>query len=190
MDKQELRRKILAERRLLNAAQVETDSRKITALLEKWPVYLAAGTVMAYLAMPDEPQLDSVIESMLRQGKKVCAPRFGASFGIMYAAPLRSLCGVTKDRMGIRVPVATEAVPGEEIDLVLVPGVAFDLSGRRLGMGAGYYDRFLAAVPNAVLVGIAWWFQIMQTVPCERHDVCMHWLITENGIYDCTQGKV
>jgi 5-formyltetrahydrofolate cyclo-ligase len=94
--------------------------------------------------------------------------------------------------MGIREPRPDNFRPvaAEEIDLVLVPGVAFDLEGNRVGYGAGYYDRFLPSLrKDALIVGIAFSCQLFDKFDREEHDVKMALLITEKGILNLRQPK-
>ena len=74
---------------------------------------------------------------------------------------------------------------GASLDLIVVPGVAFDRTGNRLGMGAGYYDRFFSRTSHSVRLGLAWDCQVVTAVPCEPHDIRMHYLLTETGIIAC-----
>lgn len=191
MDKPSLRQQILAKRRQLTPQQVMNASHIITKELFSWDIFCKAQVCMVFLSMTDEPQMDTIIQHMLDEGKTVCVPRPGPEFGLMDAAIINSLSSVVTGRLGIRTPDAgCPAIEPQLIDLVLVPGVAFDRAGARLGMGAGYYDRYLRCSSNAILAGIAWSFQIVQDLPQEQHDIPVQWLVTEDGIYDCIQGKI
>lgn len=171
--------------------QVADASRMITEELLAWDIVRKAQVCMAFLSMSDEPQMDDIIQYLLETGKTVCVPRPGAEFGMMDAAVIDSLNNVKKGRLGIRTPdTGCPAIDPQLIDLILVPGVAFDRAGTRLGMGAGYYDRYLRGSSGAILAGVAWSFQIVQVLPQERHDIPVQWLVTEDGIYDCIQGKI
>ncbi|HEY3423587.1 MAG TPA: 5-formyltetrahydrofolate cyclo-ligase, partial [Negativicutes bacterium] len=76
------------------------------------------------------------------------------------------------------------------IDLIIVPGVAFDRSGKRCGMGAGYYDRFLSQASNARLIGVALTCQMVSDVPCDEHDRMVEYIVTPNEIIKCDIGKM
>jgi 5-formyltetrahydrofolate cyclo-ligase len=87
---------------------------------------------------------------------------------------------------GILEPRSRTAVRPEEIDFIVVPGLAFDRQGGRLGFGKGYYDRFLSQVPAATSVcGVAFGLQIVPYVPQLSHDFCMSWIVTEQEIISC-----
>ena len=86
--------------------------------------------------------------------------------------------------MGIDTPVSGETLPPEKLDLVLVPGVAFDQSGNRLGFGKGYFDRFLAKC-LCPAVGLAYELQLVDAIEARPHDVPMNRIVTERAVYDC-----
>lgn len=186
-----LRQQMLAKRRGQSSLQIKSNSESITRKLLDWDLIQKAQICMVFLSMADEPQMDNVIKWMLTEGKTVCVPRLSTKFGLMEAVAVASLDSLATGRLGLRIPDdGCPTVEPQLLDIILVPGVAFDLSGARLGMGAGYYDRYLMRVPGAVLAGIAWGFQIVQELPQERHDIPVKWLVTEDGIYDCIQGKI
>lgn len=137
---------------------------------------------MTYLAMPDEFDTGPLFE--LAQGKSLAAPRVDWSQGTMEAARISDLSETQSVALGVREPLPTaEHVSPDSLDLVLVPGLAFDPAGRRLGRGKGFYDRFLARLPASVVtVGVGFQFQVVAEVPAEAHDVRVGWLLTECGL--------
>jgi 5-formyltetrahydrofolate cyclo-ligase len=185
--KQALRREMFAQRRSLSPEAIRSDSGLLADCFCDWPVYQAAKTVMFYLAMPDEPQMDLLISAALAQGKRVVVPLLTGSYGHMDAAEIDGLDCLITGKLGLKMPDPAKAkvCPPADIDLVAVPGVAFDRSGNRLGMGAGYYDRFLIQTNNCVFAGIAWSFQIVESLSTEEHDIRMHYLMTEGGLMAC-----
>ncbi len=188
--KQRLRRDILVGRRSLSAAAIEKGSEAIAAYFCAWPVYRAATVVMFYLAMPDEPQTAALIEHAWKAGKTVAVPLMGERYGFMEAAALDSWEDLATGRLGLKMPDPAKArrIDPEAIDLIIVPGVAFDTAGRRLGMGAGYYDRFLPRASRACRLGLAWSFQLTDEVPADEFDARMYYLLTEGGFLALTQG--
>jgi 5-formyltetrahydrofolate cyclo-ligase len=190
--KRRLRREMLAARRALPGAFVAANSELICGQLRDWPPYRAAKTIMLYLAMPDEPQTDGLISDALARGKTVCVPLLHQAYGQMDAAAIDGFEALTVGRLGLKMPDPAKAVSVDPatIELVVVPGVAFDRRGGRLGMGAGYYDRFLPRLGQAMLVGLAWSCQVIDAVPCDEHDVAMHYLLTEGGFMPCSGGKM
>ena len=185
--KSALRKQLLTARRQLPQATVTAGSRAICDKLLAWPLFHEAKTVMGYLAMPGEPLLDELLSVAIELGKTVCVPLMGTSYGIMEAAAITGLDELVAGRLGVRMPDPSCAsiLSPALIDLVLTPGLAFDAGGSRLGMGAGYYDRFLVRAPQASLVGIAWTLQLVNTVPQAEHDILMHWIVTEDRLIHC-----
>jgi len=190
-EKKRIRELMLAKRRLLSAAWVEQMSRQICEHVLSWPLYQKAETIMCYLALPDEPQTDALVRAALAGGKQVCVPCLRKQeFGVMDAAAINDLDDLEVGRLGLKEPRKKNRrlVDPQAIDLILVPGVAFDNAGNRLGRGAGYYDRFLARATSATLAGMLWQFQIVDAIPATGHDIPMEYLITEDGIRRCRPG--
>ena len=187
-EKQQLRREMLEKRRSLTTAEIATWSGRIADHFCSWPVYRNSGTVMFYLAMPDEPQTEPLIQDALQRGKRICVPLLGEKYGEMTAAAITSLDDLVIGKLGLKMPNPgkTEHIPPTAIDLVVVPAVAFDRGGNRLGMGAGYYDRFLMG-KRCLLLGVTWTCQLIDKLPCEEHDIRMRYLLTEDGFFSCSQ---
>jgi len=178
-----IRQEMLARRRGLPADFKSDASKRICEHLIQWSVYQKAKTVMTYLSMPDEPNLNAVIEDAFNCGKKVCVPFMRQEYGLMDAGLITDLDDLVTSRLNIKMPnpKTCTLVDPKTIDLVVVPGVAFDRNGGRLGMGAGYYDRFLEYVPDAYYLGLAWSIQVLSGIPSASHDKKMHQLLTECG---------
>lgn len=183
--KNRVRRDMLKRRRSLSPEDRKTASRKILQRLRREPVYLQADTVMAYAPMKDEVGLLPLLEDCLRRGRKLALPLITGK-GRMEAVNVPSLDVLTKGAYGI-LTVAEgkrQIIPPELIECIIVPGAAFSLNGDRLGLGAGYYDRFLERCPKAARVALAFSCQVEAELPTESHDVKMDMLITEAG---CTK---
>ncbi len=148
------------------------------------PWFHQAKTVMAYAAMPGEANLGQVLRETLEQGKRLVLPRCEPD-GTMTARLISDLKELVPGTMGISEPQedAPKVMP-EEIDLVLVPGMAFDPLGGRLGRGKGYYDRFLAEYPGKS-VGICYHGNLLEAVPMEGHDKTMDAVVTDQTIIQC-----
>lgn len=100
-----------------------------------------------------------------------------------------SLAALQPSRWGLREPLPQNPVHPSEIDLVLVPGVAFGRDGARCGRGGGFYDRFLAALaPTVCKIGIGFDFQLVEDVPMEPHDHPMDLIVTDAGVVRCERG--
>ena len=125
-----------------------------------------------YLASSDEINIDPYIEYMLRAGVEVVAPRWNGS-----TYELAKLKGLDEKNlrhgpMGIREPVDADIVEPKKVSAWIIPGLAFTRKGKRLGYGGGWYDRFLASAPeDAVKIGVAYPFQLVDDLPMDPHDI-------------------
>lgn len=183
--KHQLRTEALSRR----AAQAdkETVSRQILERLFSLPEYQAAETVLFYVDVRGEARTRWVLPDVLSSGKCLVVPYCVGTELELFR--LRDLSELTAGRFGILEPdpvlrdLSDRRVAPEELDLLIVPGVAFDRRGGRLGHGFGYYDRLLARTRLRVLkIGLAFECQIVPLVPMEPHDVPLDAVITENGI--------
>ena len=178
MTKAEQRRRALAARRALSAQERARYSAAICGRLLEMPELRAARTILSYRALPDEADL-AALEGEL--AARFVYPRaLGA--GVMEArlpsGPFRT------GRYGVEEPdpACSRPVAPEEIDAVLLPCVAFDAAGNRLGHGAGYYDCYLARCPGALRVCVAFEAQRLERVATEAHDGRADRIVTEKGI--------
>ena len=190
-DKKQIRNQILSLRKSLAAEDRRQSFEGIRQSILTWPLFQRSRTLMIYLSMPDEVPTDPLIELSISEGKCVCVPMLESAYGVMSAAQIHSLAALTVGKFGLRTPDPehVERVSPAAIDLVLVPAVAFDRSGNRLGFGSGYYDRFLPQAAKAVFLGLAWECQITEEIPYEPHDVKMHYLLTEKGFWRCGESE-
>ena len=176
----------------LNAASPDTRrawSDAIGTALSASDVWRGARSVLVYLGDREEPDLDAVIRDALARGVRVGAPRMDWDAGTMSCTELASLEGVEVRRHGIREPVGGPEIGLERLDLALVPGLAFDRAGRRLGRGAGFYDRFLGGLgTGATRIGVGFGLQVVPSVPRETHDLGVDALVTEDGFMLCGRG--
>ena len=189
--KEQLRAKLLAKRRLIDKELIAIQSNKMANQLYSWPFYQQAKVIMIFLSMADEPQMINIIEHAWRQGKMVCVPHMRQQYGFMDAARIDSIDGLVQGRLNIMVPDPTtlRLVDPGLIDLMVVPAVAYDYDGNRLGMGAGYYDRFIPHAPKTILIGAIWSTQIVGRVPTEKYDQPVNYLLTEDAIIHCGTDK-
>ena len=190
--KEALRKIILKARRSLPAEYRQRASEAIMARLLECEAYRRAEAVMAYASMADEVQLQGLLEHSLKAGKLLALPYVIAQ-GLMGAARVKSLAALTEGAYGI-LTVAEEGremLPPGSLDLIVVPGVAFGLDGSRLGMGAGFYDRFLSeSEPQARRIALCFDCQLAEEIPMEKHDQRVEAIITETRFIDCRSGKV
>jgi 5-formyltetrahydrofolate cyclo-ligase len=187
--KKALRGEMLARRRRLSADDIAQGSEAIAAHFCAWPLYKSAKVVMLYLAMADEPQTEKLIAAVWADGKTVCVPFMGEKYGHMEAGLITGWDELVTGRLGLKMPdpARVRVIAPPAIDLIVVPGVAFDRAGYRVGMGAGYYDRFLPQTA-ACRLGVAWSFQVVDAVPADEHDAQLDYLLTEGGIWPAEKG--
>jgi len=160
-------------------------SKQLTDHLHASNIYRSATTILAYAALPAEISLDSLVTHALADGKRICIPAIDWDAKTMLPVEIRNLdTDLQIGRYGIRAPmVSSPMVEPNDIDLILIPGLAFDRSFNRLGRGAGFYDRMIETLPTPrpVLVGVCFSCQIVDAVPTEPHDHSMDRVITEIG---------
>lgn len=157
------------------ADRVRWSARLCDMLLSDSSV-VSAHTVMAFYPLPDEVDIRPLLDALRAQGKTVVLPQVTGETEMR----LRHYEGVEaleREDFDILVPQGNVFERLDEIDTVIVPGMAFDSSCRRLGRGKGYYDRFLSGL-NAVKIGICFPYQFVAEVPCDGHDVLMDRVVT------------
>ncbi len=146
------------------------------------PEVRAAGIVMAYVGTTREPDTMPLLQRLLEMGKCLVLPRV-SQCGLMEAREVSDLKSLVIGSFGILEPDShLPLIAPSMIDVVLVPGVAFDLERHRLGHGGGYYDRFLPET-RAFTVALAAPVQLLEEVPAQLHDVRMDCLITSDGVF-------
>ena len=183
-DKRDLRRRMLACRRALSVEERASRSAAITEKLLSLEAVQKARTVFAYAAMEDEVQTEPLIASLLDRGTRVAIPLVIGKRA-MEAALVPSMDAMETGAYGILTVRAErrEILAPQEIDCVIVPGVAFGLDGSRLGMGGGYYDAFLPRAERAVRVAAAFQCQISEDIPSLPYDCGVDWIVTEQGVF-------
>ena len=184
-----LRELCLARRAHLTPSDRCRMSADIAGHVSAMPAFQDSRTIMLYLALPQEVQTETLLAECHRMTKRIATPvvtRHG-----LLAAQLRPEAKLEPGPFGILEPAGgATIISPDEIDCVLVPGVAFDRRGARLGFGKGYYDRFLCRLPAPTHVcGLAFSTQIVERVPDMPHDVRMHWLVTERGVWSCADNS-
>jgi len=153
------------------------------------PEFARAQAILLFLSIVGEPNTDALVDAAFAADKRVAAPRTNWHARTMVPIELESIDDVVLTDRGIREPRGDTTMPVEQIDLVIVPGVAFDHGGRRLGRGGGFYDRFLAHPRlNALRCGLAFAEQLIEEVPAEPHDATLNLLVTDAGVLRFSQG--
>lgn len=184
MDKKAIRQRLLRQRKQLTALTCRTLSQKIQQNLVAADCFSCSRTLALYSPINNEVRTDLLFLTARNDGKRVCFPRVcGERLQFVLVDSAEDLSAGT---FGVCEPVAGALVAAEEIDLLVVPGVAFDRSGHRLGYGKGFYDRELAACADSVsAVGLGYEFQLCQRLPAEEHDQPLDFIATETALIPC-----
>lgn len=176
MDKKELRRQIREKKRAMTPQQIESASARLGELFAASDAYKNAATIYGYLPYNQEVRTVPMLEQALRDGKKVAVPKvIGDDMKFIY---MTDLSQVEEGYAGIPEPVADGPVADDPTALVLMPGLAFDPAGHRIGYGGGFYDRFLATEPDHPTIALCYDFQMLPNLETEEFDIpvdCVLW---------------
>ena len=181
--KQAQRRAGRAARRALSAQARAAANSALCANLWQLDAVQNAQTILLYAAFGSEADLSALAEKAQAQGKTLAYPVCGEAYSLTAAVPGPD--GWAVGQYGIRTPILSrsEILLPEALDLVLVPCTAFDADCFRVGMGKGYYDRYLPRCKNAVKIGIAFEAQRVDHAAVDEHDQRLDAYVTERGIY-------
>lgn len=182
-----IRKRIIDQRNLLSPQEVSEKSNEITGRLCSLSQYVSAGTVMAYMSFRNEVETSAFINRCFLDGKRIVIPKIqqGPDMTLLPYEIKDLQKDVLPGSWGIPEPDTSRLhrVDPPEIDIIVVPGVSFDLRRYRIGYGAGYYDRFLLSLRTDCLkVGIAFELQMLEQFCAESYDIPMDLVITERRI--------
>jgi 5-formyltetrahydrofolate cyclo-ligase len=193
--KRQLRRSMLAVRRGLPAAERLARSQCVWERVSSLSCYRQARVVLGYMACDHEVLTDGLIRQAIASGKQLVLPVVQSDRQGMALYVIQDLeRDVAPGYHGILEPQPqrTQVVAPEALELVLVPGVAFDQRGGRLGFGAGFYDRLLGRLPRDIpTVGLAFDFQVIPRLPSQPHDIMLQAIVTERRVIwgvPCAEG--
>lgn len=178
MTKKELRQLI----RMLKQQHSTSESAVIIERLKQNEHFAAAHTLFLYSALADEVQIQTLLDELIEKGKRVLLPRVTSDIDMelrLYTGPQ----SLRQGAFGILEPVGEIFKDYEQIDVAVIPGMAFDAKGHRLGRGKGYYDHFLAhlspLVSHLYKIGICFPWQMVDEVPADEHDVSMDCIVSQ-----------
>lgn len=175
MDKRELRKKIKALRTMLSEAEKASAAEEVFSRLEQTAAFLMADKILMYHSLPDELSTHSFLKKWGGR-KHFFLPRVnGVNLDILPYNESRLELGA----FHIEEPTGEDCVDSEEIELIVVPAVAYDRAGNRLGRGKGFYDRLLSTT-RATKIGVGYDFQLVECIPAEEHDVPVDMVITQS----------
>ena len=177
MDKKALRREIGAKKSALTSEEVGRRSAILAEKLFATKAYRDCLSLYAYLSFNQEVRTNPIIERAWSDGKRVAVPKvIGDEMAFIW---LDSYDQLGPGYYGITEPIEDGPVADDTAALVLMPGLAFDLEGHRVGYGGGFYDRYLAAQPHHPTVALCYDFQLYEHLDVDDHDVSVDTVITD-----------
>lgn len=182
--KNTVRASILSQRNTMHLSEITQKSLLIKERLFRHKEFQHAHTILFYVSYGSEVATHEMIQTCLATGKKVVVPCTDAKHKRLSLSELRrwddlgvGAYYIQEPKVECRYEVSIDAV-----DLIIVPGIAFDCAGHRIGHGMGYYDRLLSENVKATKIGLAFELQLVEKIPAEHHDVSVDMIITEKGI--------
>jgi len=179
--KSQIREKMKAERRAMSREEVAEKSSKAAKVFLASEIYKNSKVIMLYMPLGNETDTSEIIDKAFEDGKRVVLPVTNRETAIITPVFYDRNTVLEKGDFSVNEPKNGENVTKSDIDVVVVPGIAFDKHGARVGFGKGCYDMFLSGI-RAVKVGFCYEFQAVDQIPSDAHDVKMDFIITENGI--------
>lgn len=180
------RLKNLSKRNSLSKKQVKEKSNAVQKLVEELPEFKNAKCIMLYYGVNNEVETKALIEKALTLGKRVALPATNFEKRAMVPREINSIEELAKTKQGLFEPKTQKFIETKEIDLIIIPGVAFDKSGSRIGRGMGFYDSLLRKTSTKIpLIGLCFEENLEEHIPIESHDVKMNIVITDKKIIKC-----
>ncbi len=181
--KNQLKETILEKRNSCSQQEITEKSKIIEKKLFDIEHYKKSKTIMFFVSFNNEVHTHDMIKEALKN-KTVVVPKvvqneIEPSIIIDFDSLLLS------SKFKVLEPIEVTKIAYKNINLVLVPGIVFDIKGHRIGYGFGYYDKFLAKVPKAIKIGLAFDFQVIDKIPREMHDVPVDLIVTEKRVIEC-----
>ncbi len=174
--KSEIRRMILKQRNSFSKKEI-CDKKILNKLISECENY---NKIFVYISYSSEVDTLEFISYMLEMGKEIFVPVCNISTTTMHISRIKSLNELHKNAYGILEPDIIDNC-NDEVEVVVFPGVAFDISGSRIGYGKGYYDKYISKLKySPYKIGICYDFQLLNEIPSEIHDIKLNKIITES----------
>lgn len=184
MEKHEIRQQLLLRRKQLEKPLWLDLSLLVQQRLLDSECFARAETLALYSPVNNEVHTDKLLAVARLQEKRICFPRVCGE--TLQFVEVESAAELQPGTFGVAEPVGGKVLQGQQIDLVVVPGVAFDREGFRLGYGKGFYDRELSRMsPQTISVGLCYDFQLCDVLPVEAHDQQLDYVATETRLIPC-----
>ncbi|HEX9062777.1 MAG TPA: 5-formyltetrahydrofolate cyclo-ligase [Clostridia bacterium] len=183
-NKEIVRKEALIKRKAFSANEVYDKSRIIRERLLALSEYRKCQTFMCYVSYKNEVDTEEMIRHLLKDGKRVFLPRIMSDKKDIEAVEIKDFDkDLKKGTFGIMEPFCSSKECAGDIDMIIIPGVAYDVNKNRLGYGGGYYDRFLRGVKSSSLkLGLSYDELVYESLPVEEHDIKVDIIITEKRI--------
>jgi len=179
--KNKIREEMKQKRRNMKPETVSEKSWMAEKIFLESELYKGAKSVMLYIPLGNEVDTSNIINDALKQGKTVLVPVTDSESYDLTACQITECTEFSKGTFSVKEPKEKVVFDKSKIDVVLVPGVAFDSFGGRIGFGKGCYDRFLSGT-NAVKIGFCYDFQLVDRTETDSNDIAMDYIITEKEI--------
>lgn len=177
--KKQIREEVVTKLKSMNLEERTVKSMLVKKEVFSTQEYNQSKCIFSYISIPCEIETKELIKGALNDGKIVAVPYItDYKKKNMVATRIKSLSDLKKNRLGIYQPFCLDIIDKKDIDLFLVPAIAFDCQGNRLGRGQGYFDRFLQDIQDTPIFGLAYSFQILDSIPFNHFDLPVSKVIT------------
>ncbi len=181
--KKDIRKMILSQRNKISLKERQKKSGVILKRLIQTSYFLKAFTMMIYVSFSSEVMTEKLINYALRKEKKIAVPTVDLAGHQLILSEIKHYEELVPSTYGIKEPKQLRIINPDQVELFILPGLAFDEQGTRLGYGGGYFDRLLSTKNTSQnLIGIAYELQIQKELPCTHHDISVNKVITEKKV--------
>jgi len=182
-----IRKKILLRKGKDRGCGRPAKDSEIRNRLFSMPEFMKAKIILFYVSMKGEVKTEKAISETLRMGKRVLVPFVSLKSGEMLISEINDLHDLSHGAFGIPTPKHPREFPIDKVDLVIVPGIAFDKKGNRVSYGGGFYDRFLKQLKDDNFIALAYDLQLVPRITPNKTDIRLQKIITEKEIINCMQ---